>query len=217
MTDFASARANMVESQVRPSDVTNIEISNAMRRLPREKFVPKGRVPLAYMDLQVECGDGRAIMSPRVLAKLIQAAEVEPGDLVLCLGCGTGYSAAVLSWLADSVIAVECDEQMAAKAERVLSELELDNIAVVTSSLSDGYASQGPYDVIFVDGAVPDISEALKGQLNDGGRLVAVLRTGTFGKAIVLNKVGDEVFERELFDADAPDLPEFDREVAFSL
>lgn len=217
MTDFASARANMVESQVRPSDVTNIEISSAMGHLPREKFVPKGRVPLAYMDLQVECGDGRSMMSPRVLAKLIQAADVKSGDLVLCLGCGTGYSAAVLGRLADSVIALECDEQLATKAERVLSELELDNIAVVTSSLAAGYASQGPYDVIFVDGAVPGISDTLKAQLTDGGRLVAVLRTGTFGKAMLMEKVGDEVFERELFDADAPDLPEFDREVPFRL
>ncbi len=213
MIDFENARSNMVESQVRPSDVTDRGLLDAMSSIAREAFLPGGRKALAYMDEDVLIGHfgeesvARFLMEPMPFSRLVQAAEVKSTDLVLDVGCATGYSSAVLARIADSVVALEVDGDLAATATQTLLDQGIDNVAVVSGELSDGYASQGPYDVIFVGGSVPEPPQALLDQLKDGGRMVAVVGQGAIGEACVFVKRGGVVGSKVVFDASVPPLP----------
>ncbi|MBX3491716.1 MAG: protein-L-isoaspartate O-methyltransferase [Parvibaculum sp.] len=212
MTDFAAARHNMVESQVRVNAVTDGRVIDAMSAVPRERFVPMSRQSLAYMDEDVPVGEGgaaRFLMEPRVFAKLAQLAAVGPDDLVLDVGCGTGYSTAVLSRLAGTVVALESDGDLAARAGATLSDLGVDNAVVVAGPLNEGYAKQAPYDAIFLNGSVGAIPEAFKAQLKDGGRLVAVVGDGISGRARIFVRSGDTLSSRDAFDANIKPLPGF--------
>ena len=213
--DYATARQHMVESQIRPNRVTDPAIISAMAEVPRETFVPKPFLGVAYVDEVIALGGGRHLLAPMVLARLLQTAEVKPGDAVLDIGCGPGYSAAVLARLADVVVAMESDPDLAAAASRNLAELEIDNVAVVNAPLDQGYAKQGPYDVIFFDGAVDRIPPAISDQLADGGRLVAVFSGNGMGKATLMSRHGDSLSRRQVFDAAAPALPGFVEETGF--
>jgi protein-L-isoaspartate(D-aspartate) O-methyltransferase len=215
MSEFERARENMVESQVRPSDVTDLRIQDAMRTLPRERFVPKGKAAIAYLDEPVEIAPGRWLMDPRSFAKLVHAAQIEDDEDVLVIGSGLGYSAAVLGHMAEAVVAVESDTAMAEAASQNLLSLGIDNAAVVTGALEAGYPKQGPYSVIVIDGGVETIPAEIEDQLKDGGRLVAIVLQGPIGKATVFTKSGDAVSGREVFDATVPLLPGFERERGF--
>lgn len=223
MSDYAVQRTNMVESQVRPSDVTDRRIIRAMLELPREAFVPSQMRSTAYMDddLTLLRADGdqaqRAMMAPRVLAKLIQLAAVEDTDIVLDIGCLTGYSSAVLAKLAQTVVALESDEALAAQAAKVLSEQAIDNAVVETGALIEGVAAEGPYDVIVLEGAVPSVPAGLLDQLKDGGRLVAIRGQGRYGKASLWRRVSTNFDCRPAFDAGAAPLPGFEQATAFAL
>ncbi len=216
MTDLALQRQNMVESQVRPSDVTDRRIPRAMNAVPREAFVSPGRRSLAYLDTDLPLDmpgggpSGRVMLAPRTFAKLLQLAAVDPGDLVLDIGCGTGYSSAILARLAQTVVALESDTALAQEATRVLQSQGADNVAVVHGDLPAGYPAEGPFDVIVIGGAVATVPEALLGQLKDGGRLVAILADGRTGRALVWQRSGTAVSERDGFDAFAPFLPGFE-------
>ncbi len=221
MSNYATARLNMVESQVRPNEVTDRRILQAMMEIPREAFVPPSMRALAYIDEEIRLrsagrdAPGRNLMAPMPLARLIQLAEIEPGDLVLDVGCATGYSTAILARLAESVVGLECDAALAESAGKTLMELGADNAAVVTGALADGYAEEGPYDVILLNGSVPEVPERLLAQLEAGGRLVAILAEGGFGKATLFQNVSSVISERAAFDAGAPPLPGFERAAAF--
>lgn len=221
MTDFQAARLNMVESQVRCNAVTDTRVIQAISDIPRERFVPQSRQGYAYMDEDLKIADGgregvsRYLMEPRVFSKLVQLAEVESSDLVLDIGSGTGYSAAVLARLGSAVVSLECDEDLAKRASATLNNLGIDNAAVVTGPLEQGYADQAPYDVIFFNGSVEDVPEAILGQLKDGGRLVAVVGDETAGSAMVFVRAGDDVSGRKAFDALVQPLPGFQRENSF--
>ena len=160
MTDFETARFNMVESQIRTNDITDPALLKAFQTVPREAFVPASVEAIAYMDEDLcvqPAAEGRAaryLMEPRVFAKLVQAAEITDSDLVLDVGCATGYSAAILARVADAVVAVEADEELAAKAGETLLAQSVDNAAVVVGKLQDGCAKQGPFDVIVLSGSV---------------------------------------------------------------
>ena len=216
MSDFTLQRQNMVESQVRPSDVTDRRIPRAMNAVPREVFVPAARRSLAYLDIDlVVDGSGqppsrRAILAPRTFAKLLQLASIEPTDVVLDIGCATGYSAAVLAQLAQKVVALEIDAALAQEAMQLLRTLKADNIAVVEGNLTVGFPAQGPFDVIVVEGAVARVPDTLLGQLKDGGRLVAIIVDGPTGRACVWQRAGETISERDGFDAAAPFLPGFE-------
>lgn len=220
--DAATQRLNMVESQVRPSDVTDRRIIRAMLDVPREAFVPTSLKPLAYMDdmltlVKPASGTaGRAMMAPRALAKLLQLGEIGAGSVVLDVGCATGYSSAVVAKIAQTVVALESDAALAETAGQTLESLGFDNVAVVTGSLDAGYASEGPYDVIVVAGAVSVMPPALLDQLKDGGRLVAVT-AGLPGRGTVWRRIGRHFDRREVFDAAAPAMPGFEarREFVF--
>jgi protein-L-isoaspartate(D-aspartate) O-methyltransferase len=207
----------MVESQVRPSDVTDRRILRAMAQVPRELFVPEALRSLAYSDGSVRLAKGRSLMAPRTFAKLLQAAETEPTGSLLIVGAGTGYSAAVASPLTAEVVALECDEKLASEARKTLAGLGLGNVSVVTGELSDGWVQEAPFDSIFVEGAISAAPSALLSQLKDGGRLVAILKQGLVGKAVVWRRQAAVYGAADIFDASGETLPGFEpvQEFAF--
>ena len=216
MVDFAKARVMMVDNQVRPSDVTDLSIVQALLEVPRERFVPTRAQALAYIDEDIALNDqGRALTKPAVFAKLVQLAAIEPTDVVLIVGAATGYGAAILSRLASSVVALEEDADLAARASKTLESLAVENVAVVTGPLIAGYAKEAPYDVVFVDGAVEVMPPALTDQLRDQGRLVAIVGYGRAADAMIYRKTGSDVSGRSAFNAAARPLPGFARPKAF--
>lgn len=219
MTDYAAARTIMVDTQIRTEGVVDHAIIRAMGEVPRERFVPAGARPFAYTDADIlvkEDGHHRRLMRPATLARLVQAADIAPSDFVLVVGCATGYAAALIASLATSVIALESDEGLAAEASATLMDLGIGNVAVVTGPLEQGYASEGPYDVIILDGAAEEIPQVLFDQLKEGGRLVAVVGYNRAAPAMIFTKTDDDVGGRPVFDAFVPALPGFARPKAFT-
>jgi protein-L-isoaspartate(D-aspartate) O-methyltransferase len=217
MSDFATRRVMMVDTQVRPSDVTKFPIIEAMLAVPREVFVPSARREAAYVGENLDIAPGRVVLEPRTLAKLLDALDVQPGELVLDLGCGLGYSTAVIARLADAVVAVEEDESLAAEAQRTLSAEGVDNAAVVVGPLAAGDARHAPFDVITIQGGVEVVPEALLAQLKEGGRIGAVFMEGALGTARIGYKIDGVVSWRQVFNAAAPVLPGFSAARGFVL
>lgn len=220
--DYQELRVKMVDGQVRTTDVTNSAILSAMLSVPRELFVSEPRRPLAYIDEDIEvapAADGRSaryLMEPSPLARLLQLAEIRFTDRVLDIGTGTGYSAAVLSKIAASVVALESDPSLASAAKATLADLGFANATVVEGALEAGHASSAPYDVIFINGAVDSIPTALFDQLADGGRLVAVVGNGMRARATFFFKDKGVVSERVAFNAAVRPLDAFRSAPAFT-
>lgn len=216
MVDFGALREAMVDCQVRPSDVTRYGIIDAMLKVPRERFVPKTRRPIAYAGTEIDVGHGRALLEPRVLAKMLEVSAISEGDLVLELAPATGYSTAVIAHLAEAVIAIEGNETLAGQAQQAIAALEIDNAVVTAADPALGDPSHAPFDVILVNGAVGALPDGLTDQLREGGRLVAVFLESGVGKCRILTKSGSGVSERFAFDASAPLLEGFAGASAFS-
>jgi protein-L-isoaspartate(D-aspartate) O-methyltransferase len=215
--DFEAARHNMVEGQIRPNWVKDSTLLAALADVPRETFVPEHMKSLAYVDEDLAVGGGRYLMKPMVLARLIQEAMVKPTDVVLQIGCGTGYTAAVLSRMASTVVALESDASFAERATGIFSELGFDTVAIVEGPLEKGYPEQSPYDVIFFSGAIGEIPPAFADQLVEGGRLVAVVDGGGgTPKGVLATRRGGLLGSREVFDAHAAPLPGFALAPAFA-
>jgi protein-L-isoaspartate(D-aspartate) O-methyltransferase len=222
MIDSKQQRINMVESQVRPSDVTDRRIIRAMLEVPREAFVPSALRALAYMDGSVPVVDSgvqptRCLLAPRTFAKLAQLAEIGPDAIVLDVGCATGYSAAVLARLAKSVVTVEVDATLATRASETLRQLGVANALVLEGALPKGAPTHAPFDAILLEGAVSSVPEELLAQLKDAGRLVAIVADGALGRAKVWRRTGKLFDARPAFDAGAPALPGFARQPEFVL
>ncbi len=221
MSDFALSRLNMVESQIRPSDVTDRRIMRAMLALAREAFVPQRLRPVCYMDQDLILppsrpeAERRFLLAPRVLAKMVQALNVPDDGVVLDIGCATGYSTALLSDMARRVIAIESDGALADSATETLRALEIENARVISGALQDGAVDEAPFDAILINGAVADVPEALLDQLKDGGRLVAVRNGDGLGKVTQWLRVGSRFAASSIFDAAAPTLSAFAREKGF--
>lgn len=218
MTAFAEARQNMVDSQLRPTRVTDVKILAAMAELPRERFVPKSKQGIAYVDEDIEVAPGRFLMEPVVVARLMQALELTPDTTVLNIGCATGYDAALLGRVAGSVVAVESDSGLAALASEAINDLAVDNVAVVEAPATDGYPAQAPYDAIFISGAVDEVPSSISGQLAPDGRLAVVIggsEPGILGRAHLYVRSGNTISSRPLFDAGTHMLPDFIREESF--
>ncbi len=207
----------MVDSQVRPSDVTKFPIIDAMLTVKRENFVPANKRAVAYMGEHIDLGGGRTMLDPRTLAKMLDAVNVDQQDIVLDLGCGLGYSSALLARMCEAVIAVEDDETRVKEAEARLADADADNVAVIEGVLSEGAAKHGPYDIIFIQGAVETVPEAILDQLKEDGRIVAIFSAGALGEARVGVKVNGTVSWRMDFNANAPLLAGFEKEKSFSL
>lgn len=217
MSEFATRRVMMVDTQVRPSDVTKFPIIDAMLTVPRETFVPDDKREAAYVGENLPLAPGRVVLEARTLAKLLDALDVHPSELVLDVGCGLGYSAAVIAKLAETVVAVEEDEALAADAQRLLSEEGVDNAVVITGKLVEGSAKCAPYDVITIEGGVEEVPAAILAQLKDGGRIGAVFMDGAVGTARIGYKAAGVVTWRPVFNAAAPVLPGFARPRGFAL
>lgn len=217
MTDFSARRIMMVDTQVRPSDVTKFPIIEAMLTVPREVYVPANKREAAYMGENVHLGSGRVLLDPRTLAKLLDALDILPTETVLDLGCGLGYSTAVIARLADAVIAVEEDEDLAAEAQTILSSQGVDNAAVIRGALAEGSAKAGPYDVIILQGAVESLPDTLLAQLKEGGRIGSIFMEGALGVARIGYKIDGDITWRYSFNASAPVLPGFAAKPAFAL
>ena len=216
MTDYAAARRAMVDNQVRPADVTSYSLIDAMLWAPRERFVPRSKRDVAYAEADIELAPGRMMFLPRTIAKMLEAATIFPDDLVLDLAPGTGYSTALIAQMAEAVVAIEPNEDLAQQAQALLVELEVDNAVVSRGEPADGDPPHGPYDVIFVNGAVEQLPDTLIDQLKQGGRLVAIFKEGRIGKVRVLTRAGKGVSRRFVFDADAPILPGFEKPKEFA-
>jgi len=210
MTDYAAARLNMVESQLRTNKVTNEAVLDAFLAVPRERFVPPALRGTAYIDEDLPLGNGRYLLEPMVLARLVQLAGIGRQDTVLEIGCATGYGTAILARLARNVVGIDSDPQFVTQAAARLRELAIGNASVVEAALVAGLANRAPYSVILFEGAVADIPEAVSRQLGEGGRLVAVLRPGEgVGHATLVVRSNGALAHRAVFDAAAPFLPGF--------
>jgi protein-L-isoaspartate(D-aspartate) O-methyltransferase len=217
MSEFENRRVTMVDTQVRPSDVTKFPIIDAMLSVPREVYVPDSKREAAYIGDNLDIGQGRVVLEARTLAKLLDALDIQPHEMVLDLGCGLGYSAAVIARLADTVVAIEQDDALAAEAGRILSEEGVDNALVIHGPLALGAAKHAPYDVITVQGGVEQVPDALVAQLRDGGRIGAVFMDGALGVAMVGFKSDGTVTWRSAFNAAAPVLAGFSKRRGFML
>jgi protein-L-isoaspartate(D-aspartate) O-methyltransferase len=210
MTNFAVARHNMIEGQIRTNKVTDPALLDALAALPREQFVPVERRSAAYVDEDLRLSGDRYMMEPMVLARLLQSAEPTRTDVALDVGCASGYATAVLARVTATAIGLECDAALARTATETLARLSIDNAIVVEGNLADGYAKHGPYDVILVNGTVAEFPPALLDQLAEGGRLVGVRRPGNGpGAAMLMLKRRGAVAGRTLFEAATPYLAGF--------
>jgi protein-L-isoaspartate(D-aspartate) O-methyltransferase len=210
MIDYAAARLNMVESQLRPNKITDEALLDAFLTVPRERFVPETLRGIAYIDEDIPLGGKRFLVEPMVLGRLLQIAAVRPGNSVLEIGAATGYATAILSRLARSVVAVESDARLRDLAQARLKEMRATVATLVDGPLEAGYAGRAPYDVILIDGAVALIPDAVASQLAEGGRLVTVLRPpGAVGRAVLMTRIEGVLSHRPVFDAATPLLPGF--------
>jgi protein-L-isoaspartate(D-aspartate) O-methyltransferase len=218
MTDFALARRNMVEGQLRPNRVNNAGLLAILGDLPRERFLPEALRSVAYADDDVPLGNGRFMMEPMVLARLIQVLQPLPEDKAMVVAAGRGYGAAILAGLTKSVVAVETDASLTAAAQQTLRELGVSGVQQVAGDAEQGAASSGPYDVILIEGAVHEVPKAIADQLAEGGRLATVMAdpSGALGVAHLFVKQGGIVSGRPLFDAGSPPLPGFARPARFT-
>jgi len=204
MSPYSARRVMMVDTQVRPHDVTKFPIIEAMLAIPREVYVPSAKREAAYMGENLGLGGNRVMLEARTLGKMLDALDIQPGERVLDLGCGLGYSSAVISRMAGTVVAVEDDESLAAEAKAVLAAEGVDNVTVVAGPLSAGCAKSGPYDAIAVQGGVETLPQALLDQLKDGGRIAALFMDGPLGAMKIGHKAGGKVVWRFAFNAAAP-------------
>jgi protein-L-isoaspartate(D-aspartate) O-methyltransferase len=216
MQDFAARRTMMVDTQVRPNDVTKFPIIEAMLSVPREAFVPNGKAETAYVGENLDLGGGRVILEARTFAKMLDALNILPTDLVLDVAGGLGYSSAVIARMAEAVVMLET-EAFAAQAEAALAAQGVDNAAVITGDLQSGAAKHGPYDAIIVEGGVEVFPQVILDQVKEGGRVIALFTQGALGTVRMGRKEDGHVTWRDLFNAAAPSLAGFAAERAFAL
>jgi protein-L-isoaspartate(D-aspartate) O-methyltransferase len=212
MTDFAAARHNMVESQVRPNGITDHRIIDAMAQVKREDFVPAERKTIAYLDDDVQLKEGRFLIEPMAFARMIHLALIKPTDKVLVVGAGTGYGARVIAMLAKSVVALESDAELVALARGFLAGAT--NIEVVEVSLAEGNAARAPYDVIIVEGRIAAVPESLFAQLANEGRIVAAVGNTDVSKMQITTLADGHRSSRFAFDVSIAPLPGFAPEKA---
>jgi protein-L-isoaspartate(D-aspartate) O-methyltransferase len=221
MLDFAQARRHMVENQLRTFDVNDLRVLAAFESVPRELFVPAGREGLAYIDQDLPVSDGlavlerRSMLAPMVLARMIQALNLDRGDKVLDVACGLGYSSAIMARLGASVVALESSPVLVEAARERLAAVGAEGVVMAQGLLEEGCREAAPFDAILVNGSINSRPDVLLGQLAEGGRLVAVRGRGRAGSAVLFVRAGEAFGSRSLFDAVAPVLDAFREEPGF--
>ncbi|MDE2229699.1 MAG: protein-L-isoaspartate O-methyltransferase [Alphaproteobacteria bacterium] len=216
--DFHAARLAMIDGQLRTNTVTDLRVLEAFDAVPRERFVPEVLRGVAYIDEDLSLGDGRWLIEPMVLARLVQFAAIAPTDRVLAIGDPSGYAAAILSHLAGRVVMLEADAGAIAAARQRLAGLGCANVEVVQGPLEHGHKAAAPYDAIVIAGAAAEVPHDLLGQLVEGGRLVVVIRKpgAPIGEGEVMTRVGAVLSRRPVFDAGTPYLPGFQPAPSFA-
>lgn len=217
MADFATRRRMMVDTQVRPSDVTEFPIIESMLTIPREAFVPGEKVEAAYASEHVELWPGRNLLDARVFAKMLEALDLTNQDLVLDIGAGLGYSSAVIARIAEAVVAVERDEDQVAEAQSLLSDIHADNVILHAGALTEGASAHGPYDAIIIEGGVEVLPAAITDQLKEGGRIVCIFIENALGIVKVGHKLDGDIAWRHAFNGTAPVLQGFEKTSEFAL
>ena len=217
MTDYSARRVTMVDTQIRPSDVTKFPIIEAMLNVPRELFMPPDLREAAYSGNNIDLGEGCVMLEPRTLAKMLDVLDIQNDELVLDIGCGYGYSSAVISRLAEAVVAVEQNSGYISEASESLTETGIDNVLVEDRMLGDGASEHGPYDVIIIQGAIERLSDNIKNQLKDGGRICAIFRENALGVVRIGYMKNGDINWRFAFNANAPVLPGFEKPLSFTL
>ncbi len=217
MFDFPVARDHMVDCQIRTSDVTDHAVIKAFKSVSRELFVPKTQQALAYGDAHIDLGEGRVMIRPRDFAKMVQAADIQPTDVVLDIACGRGYSSAILAHLCETVVSLEITDDAVEKASEKIISADISNVAVVKGDLKLGASDHGPFDVIFVNGAVSAVPKTWTDQLANNGRLICVIQQGPLGHASIFRRSGDVIGEQIIFDTSLAVLPGFERQAEFVL
>jgi protein-L-isoaspartate(D-aspartate) O-methyltransferase len=205
----------MVDTQIRPADVTKFPIIEAMLSVAREDFVPATQREAAYIGENLDLGDGRVLLEPRTLAKMLDALDIGTDELVADIGAGMGYSSAVIARMAEAVVAVEEDESLAADTQEALSAVGADNVALHIGPLAEGAPQHGPYDVMIIQGGVQRFPQALAEQIKEGGRVACLFMDGALGEVRVGRKQGRGIAWRMVFNASAPVLPGFTEEAVF--
>ncbi len=217
MSDYATRRRMMVDTQVRPADVTKFPIIDAMLEIPREAFVPRDRAEAAYVSENIDIGSGRVVLEPRTFAKMLDGLDVTNDDLVLDIGAGLGYSSAVIARIAEAVVAVEDDAFRVKEAQGLLSDHHADNVILHKGPLTEGAPEHGPYDVIIIEGAVQQVPQTLIDQLKDGGRIACLFMENALGVVRIGYRIDGSLSWRYSFNASAPVLAGFEKETAFAL
>jgi len=214
--DFYAARRTMVDCQILPNNVTDQRIINAMMELPREIFVPRPKRNVAYADESLALGFGRFVMEPMITARLMQMLELKPTDVALSIGAGTGYSIAILGRIVETVVAIEQVSSLAQEATKNLSELGIDNVAIIEGQLIGGAPKQSPYNIIFFDGAISEVPKVISDQLEEEGRLIAMIKKpGGICRAHLMSRNHGVISGRNIFEASTPLLPSFEQETIF--
>jgi len=217
MVEFDKARKIMVDNQLRPSGITDLKILGAMGRIPRERFLSEKLHAIAYSDsAQKVWNSERFLAAPAIFAKLVQLAEISSSDVVLDVGCGSGYSVAVLAELASAVVGLEDNEDLVEKANATLADLDIGNAAILTGNLNEGVPSEAPFDVILVEGAVDKVPPALLKQLRNGGRLIAMVNSGATAVATINVKTNEDIAVVPSFNAKLPQLSAMTRQPDFA-
>lgn len=217
MSDFAQRRTMMVDTQVRPSDVTKFPIIEALLDVPREVFVASDRREAAYVGENMDIAPGRVMLEPRTLAKMLDALDIQPEQRVLVIGAARGYSAAVLSHLAGSVVAVESDAALLEAAQAGLKAAGIDSVTLQQGTLAAGAATQGPFDAILIEGAIEVLPDAIAAQLKEGGQVATLFQEGALGVCRIGHKIDGAITWRFAFNASAPVLEGFERARVFTL
>lgn len=216
MAGYTESRRQMVDNQIRTTDVTAYNVLEAFGSVPRELFVPSSQQALAYSDSDITVSETRTMMQPSPLAKLLQLTDINANDLVLVIAPNSGYLLALAAQLGNTIVAVENDERLVEKAEGVLSKLGIDNVAVIAGDVSEGAPSQGPFDKIIIEGAVEQIPQSILDQLKDGGSLVTVDGAERRAEAVRVLRTGDTFSQITAFDTNAPVLDEFRKTPEFT-
>ncbi len=214
MFDFARSRQHMVDGQIRTNDVTDLRIIRAFKAVPREAFIPVAKQALAYSDVHIDV-DGRSVMRPRDFSKMLQGLDIKPTDVALDIGCARGYSTAVLAQLCETVVSLEVDDERVERATEQLIDANIMNAAVVKGDLKAGAREHGPFDIIFVNGAVPNVPQSWLDQLAVGGRLAVVLLNGPIGHAVIYTRGKEAIGKTVICDVNLPLMVGFKREASF--
>ena len=218
MSQYETRRRYMIESQLRANKVKDERLLLAFERTAREQFVPKGFTELAYIDEDLELGEGRFLLEPMVFGRLVQALDLSSGDNVLDIGAASGYSTAIIAQLAESVVGIEESKSLAVLGQENLSKGEVDNAVILPAPLNEGFKAEAPYNAIIIEGSVGMVPENLLEQLSEDGRLVTILRPdkNAPGRAVKYTRAGSDFAYTVLFDANTPRLETFDAALKFS-